>query len=321
MNSIVHRFARSAISGFAAIPGIERLIEMCALAPVTMKTPPFHRIIGTFARYSGHGDKLIATNFGLNGGFRMMAPSSKSNLLYSRPDSHIEERVTLAICRLLARHSKAFVDVGANEGIFTFAIAAEIGRENSNRIHTFEPDDLLYERLSGNLLRNQLNVHLHKMAVGDRVGRQTFHRNLASDLSGSLTEFFQSTHPTEPVEVEITTLAHYLAEHDLQNVCLKIDVEGAGDLVWQGVRSQSDRVDWMIMEMITPEIEACVPHKIISDTGWSAYYIRDFELVPSLAGEFIYKAPFYNWLFTPHNPARLLAALKGTPFRILDDSR
>jgi hypothetical protein len=73
--------------------------------------------------------------------------------------------------------------------------------------------------------------------------------------------------------------------------------------------------------MLGPEAEAQLPGRIITETGWNAYYIRDYELVRSRAGEFEYVAPFYNWLFTNPDSRVLRTALTGSALRIVDHRR
>jgi hypothetical protein len=68
--------------------------------------------------------------------------------------------------------------------------------------------------------------------------------------------------------------------------------------------------------MLAPEIEARLPARIIHETDLKAYYIRDFELVPSIDGAFEYVAPFWNWLFCRLSPSDLAARLSATGFRI-----
>jgi hypothetical protein len=70
------------------------------------------------------------------------------------------------------------------------------------------------------------------------------------------------------------------------------------------------------MEMLAPEIEAGLPARIIREGGLKAYYIRDFELIPSVDGEFEYVAPFWNWLFCRMSPSELVARLSATGFRV-----
>jgi hypothetical protein len=72
------------------------------------------------------------------------------------------------------------------------------------------------------------------------------------------------------------------------------------------------------MEMLDPEMKAGLPRRIMAETGWHAYYIRDFSLIRSLDGEFEYRPPFFNWLLCAAPPATLRDVLAGTPFRVVE---
>lgn len=263
-------------------------------------------------------DVLVDTNGGIANDLRLFWPSTKQVLLYGKPSHHISERATVALAKVLAVHSEVFADVGANEGLFTFSIAAALGPDRHASIHAFEPDPDLYARLAANLSRNNINARANRIAVGDRVGTQTFYRNLNDDSSGSLTTYFVGRHETAAIETVVTTLADYLAENQLSHACVKVDVEGAGQAVWTGTKAGRDRIDWLIYEILAPEVEAELPKWIMADTGWNAYYIRDFDLVRSVGGEFEYREPFYNWLFCAAQYEELAAVLKGSRFRLID---
>ena len=97
---------------------------------------------------------------------------------------------------------------------------------------------------------------------------------------------------------------------------VKVDVEGAGKKVWDGAVETSKAIRYLVMEMLAPEIEAGLPARIIRETDLKAYYIRDFELIPSVGGEFEYVAPFWNWLFCRLSPSELAARLSATRFRV-----
>ena len=99
---------------------------------------------------------------------------------------------------------------------------------------------------------------------------------------------------------------------------MKVDAEGAGISVWDGARAALDRIDWLVCEILGDELKGRLPHRIIAESGWCGYYIRDFDLVRSIDGEFDYRAPFYNWLFCQAGPAALAACLKNTRFRVID---
>ena len=315
---MIKNFARACATGLATIPGVTMLTTRFATAPVRFKTAWPYKAIAALASRVTAPRTLIETNFGIATEIRALVPSDKHYLLYGRPD-HIEhERGTLDLARIFARHSRAFVDVGANEGLFVFSVASEIGLSQGARIHAFEPDIDLYNRLKLNLSRNMIGAKLNQIAVCDRIGRQTFHRNLNNDLSGSLAKYFTESHETIAVEIDTTTLSNYLVANDLTDVCLKIDVEGAGSLAWAGTEGARDRISWLLIEIIGPEVAENLPRRILEETGWSAYYIRDYELVPSIAGEFDYRAPFYNWLFCPADRNQLTKLLTGSKFRVLE---
>jgi FkbM family methyltransferase len=295
-------------------------MRKAALAPIQMKIWAFERLLAAIARRSQSGASLMETNGGIANGLRLMMPSSKHSLLFGHPGNHKAERATLALAQALARHSAAFLDVGANEGLFAFTIATASAADAPG-IHCFEPDPELFARLDENLRRNSINACAINTAVGARNGTATFYRNLSDDASGSLTSYFANKHETIPIEVPVLALGDYLVRSGLQRACVKVDVEGAGLGVWEGIGKAFDRIDWLIMEMLEPEINAGLPRRIMADAGWHAYYIRDFNLVHSIDGEFDYQAPFYNWLLCGTRPELLGELLAKTPFHVIGAKR
>jgi FkbM family methyltransferase len=315
---MLKRLVRATLKLAGSVPGARTILEMCAMAPASVKSPSFHGIVAALASGIDVDNALIETNLGLGADIRLLIPSNKTGLLYSRLDSNLAERGTIALARALARKSCVFIDVGANEGIFAFAVAATLGLERSHEIHAFEPDPELYSRLAANVARNGLAASVNNCAVSNTTGRQTFYRDTSSDLSGSLTTHFASRHETVTIDVATTSLSDYLVSRDLSGACVKVDVEGAGVAVWEGAVAAIDRIDWFIIEIIGPEADADLPARIIAESGWNAFYLRDYELVPSHRGEFEYVDPFYNWLFTRHSRSVLEAELVGSRLRVCD---
>jgi len=316
--STMVKTARALASTAAAMPGSPLAVRAYALAPPAFKNAVLSRVTSAIASRCLNETELVETNLGLRADYRVLVPARKHHLTLGKPDQFVPERATLELARRLAPLSDAFIDVGANEGIFTFAVAADQGHRYHERMHLFEPDPRLFSRLKSNLIRNQILAHANKSAMADTVGTRTFYRNVSDDLSGSLTRHFETLHHTVPVQTEVTSLSHYLQQHDLRNVCVKIDVEGAGVSVWSGASRVIDRIGWFIIEIIGPELEADLPRRIIRESGWNAWYIRDFELVRSVQGEFNYAAPFYNWLFTPKCSSELKTFLSGTRFQLVN---
>jgi hypothetical protein len=154
------------------------------------------------------------------------------------------------------------------------------------------------------------------MAVAERRGTATFFKNLSDDASGSLSSLFTDKHLTRAEAVETVSLTEYFGMRGIAHAIVKIDVEGAGEKVWDGAVKTSNAMRYLVMEMLAPEIEAKLPARIIRETDLKAYYIRDFELIPSVDGEFEYVAPFWNWLFCRLSPDELAARLSATPFRV-----
>ncbi|MEQ1897782.1 MAG: FkbM family methyltransferase [Vicinamibacterales bacterium] len=284
---------------------------------MALKSHGFMRPVSILSARSGLDGELLETNMGLPGGLRLMTPAASRVLTFGRPDHYVGERATFALAMILARKSRVFIDVGANEGLFTYGAAVTLGPSQHRDMHLFEPDEDLFGRLSANLTRNTIKAHANQVAVSDRMGTQTFHRNLDDNLSGSLSDYFTATHRTVAVEVKVTTLADYLEAHDITDAFVKVDVEGAGAEVWAGAAAAAPRIKWLVYEMLAPEIEARLPQQIIA-AGFTAYYIRDFEIVPAPGGAFTYKDPFYNWLFCRADADELAEVLRGTDFRVVD---
>jgi FkbM family methyltransferase len=314
MRSIAKGLTLTVADGLGRTPVGAWLTEWGRTGPVALKSNPASRLMSRIASVRKPATDFVETNLGIARGLRVLVPSGKHQLQFGRPEQDLAERATLELTKILARQARAFIDVGGNEGIFAFSVACDAKRRAD--VHVFEPDPELFKRLSANVRRNSLDCTVKNIAVGDRVGRQTFHRNLSSDLSGSLTGYFKGVHETAAIEVEVTTLAHYLEANSISDACVKVDVEGAGAAVWTGAKGARDRIAWLVMEIIGPEIEARLPRRIMDDTGWHAYYIRDFQLVPSRDGTFEYRAPFYNWLFCSKGAAEVAHVLKGR-FRVL----
>jgi FkbM family methyltransferase len=310
--------AGSVAAAVAACPGSGQLVRRSALAPLWMKNRLFQRMISHVANRSVPMAALLMTNAGIADELRLLVPSTKHGLLFGKPSHHVSERATIDLVKLLTLQSDAFVDVGANEGVFTFSIAVALGPDRYSNIHAFEPDPAVFDRLAANLRRNNIGVRANRIAVSDRLGTQTFYRNVGDDLSGSLTTHFIDGDDVEAIETAVTSLARYLNDNQIEHACIKIDVEGAGAAVWNGTGGGHERIDWLIFEIIGPELAADLPRRIIAETGWDAYYIRDFDLVHSQAGEFEYREPFYNWLFCAANSAQLAAVLKGSRFCLID---
>jgi FkbM family methyltransferase len=291
------------------------LLRRAALASPVFKTQNFERLFARISNNGMDGDQLIETNFGLAPQMRCQVPLHKAPYAFGRPQNSVMERGTIALVSELSKDCLNFLDVGAHEGIFTFSVFRSIGKEII--LHWFEPDSILFSRLSKNLQRNCIEAHANRVAAADHNGCSTFFRNLTDDLSGSLDTYFRNRHLTLPETVETIRLSDYFARKRVSRAMVKVDVEGTGVQVWTGLAECCREISYLVIEMLAPETEDQLPARIIRQTGWHAYYIHDFELIESRNGEFTYVEPFWNWLFCGLDPSALKHRLSNTGFRVI----
>ena len=119
------------------------------------------------------------------------------------------------------------LDIGANKGLTTVAIARRIGP--GGRGHAFEPVPEYYRRLQANLFRNGVhNVRAYRLALGDRLGRVDYYKNGGG--SGIVPK-----DGAEKLSVEVTTLDSFAEEQRLGRVDLiNMDCEGSELRVLKG---------------------------------------------------------------------------------------
>ena len=190
---------RGLLSAAASLPGMRSLLRMAALAPPATKTLGFRRAASAFASRCFSNTALIQTNLGISSSLRVLLPSTKGELVFGRPHDILAERATLALARALVPFSGAFIDVGANEGLFTFAVASDAPYAE---IHCFEPDIGLFKRLTDNLSTNRIEARVNNIAAAGSIGERAFYRNLSDDSSGSLTKHFAEKHSVELTRVK-----------------------------------------------------------------------------------------------------------------------
>jgi len=260
-------------------------------------------------------EQLIDTNFGLAARFRCQVPLRKCEYAFGRPQNSAMERGAIALINALAKDCLHFLDIGAHEGIFTFLVFNAVAGDIV--LHWFEPDSVLFSRLQNNLQQNLIVACANRAAAADHNGRSTFFRNLTDDKSGSLGTYFESKHATQPETVETVRLSDYFEAKGVCKAMVKVDVEGSGVQVWSGLAECFGEIAYLVIEMLAPEIDEHLPARIIRETGWHAYYIRDFDLVESRNGEFTYVEPFWNWLFCGLDPPTLRRRLFGTGLLVI----
>lgn len=208
----------------------------------------------------------------------MLTPPSR---FYRRRIAHeiaAGEPELAELARLLPPGGTA-LDVGANQGIFAFALS-----QIADRVAAFEPnpDYALFARW---MLRGRAEVHA--LALSDAPGRATFHVPLADDgmvlhYAGNLKNTHAQFRNERTYDVAVRTLDSF----GFTSVrFIKIDVEGSERDVLAGGRTtiMRDR-PVLLMELLsgTYQDPGAETAAICGDFGYDAFIVQKGEKLPAL---------------------------------------
>ena len=132
------------------------------------------------------------------------------------------DRKITTICRKIILPGDIAIDVGANLGIVTLAMAKAVGR--SGIVHAFEPNPIIRSYLSQSLTRNHYqNVTLHESALGSDKTTLTLHVPRSNMGQGSL--FYHAGRTDiDTYECRVERLSDLVGRDPIR--LIKIDVEG-----------------------------------------------------------------------------------------------
>jgi len=127
----------------------------------------------------------------------------------------------------LAEAGMTALDIGANKGLATVAMAKKVGLDGL--VYAFEPVPEYYRSLRANLSRNGIqNVKAYQFALGGRIARMDYYK----DGGGS---GIVAQDGAEKLSVKVTTLDAFAETEGLSQVDLiSMDCEGSELLVLQG---------------------------------------------------------------------------------------
>jgi len=144
------------------------------------------------------------------------------------------ERGEVNFLNSIAGEGMKAIDVGANVGISSVAIAKKIAKRGE--LHSFEPLPEYFDILKKNISSNGLgNVEVYELAVTDQVGSVDFyHKGLSSGI------VFEEG--VEKSEVSTTTIDRFLNEEKIGGIDLiNMDCEGSELLVLKGAEETLQR--------------------------------------------------------------------------------
>lgn len=166
-----------------------------------------------------------------------------------------EARDTNALTKLILSNDVC-IDVGANIGYYT-TLMSKYAFNGS--VHSFEPVPINWKILNLNIQLNKLkNVVLNYSALADKKGEVDF--SVSIDGAYSSIKHTGRNIESEILTVKLDTLDEYIVRNEISKIdVIKIDVEGAEDLVLQGaeclLNNFSMRPRLLVLELFDPNLE------------------------------------------------------------------
>lgn len=207
------------------------------------------------------------------------------------------ERETVPVMLENIRHSRCFVDVGANCGIYTILGCAS----NLNlRAVAIEPVPKVFAALANNVKQNHLDsrVTLLNLAVGDLNGTVPFHEAVGV-LMGSLSVTGYRGQPGRIIQVECRTLDSLAGDLNIEPDFMKIDVEGFEHTALAGASRILSELRPRIVLEANPGDPCDRVTEILLNYGYGLHHItpaglRRLDKIVPVEGE-----GYRNWLCLP----------------------
>jgi FkbM family methyltransferase len=195
------------------------------------------------------------------------------------------------------RPGDTFVDVGANIGYFSLLAADRTGP--TGHVYAFEASQKTFDKLRANIQRNGMDSVIDAVhaAVADRDGTLTLYAG--PDDNCGMSSLIRNEGGTEE-NVEARPLGKLLPEEVLRSARLiKIDVEGAEELVVAGLEPDFDKVSADVLMELNPKLASM--GRVLEILA--VHGRRSFEILPADSIKNYFSAPL---------PA-VLKPLSGTP--------
>jgi FkbM family methyltransferase len=230
---------------------------------------------------------LIHTNLLSGHTIQVPLPAANDLFLFGLKADESERRLTRWLIQNI-QVGDCFVDVGAHLGFYSL-LGAKLGA----KVLAIEASPRTYAWLKANLEMNQeTNVEALNLAMADTKGELTFTQYpVYYSEYNSLNQkaLRQIPKGAEALTIASETLDGLLSERTLVPTCIKIDVEGAEELVIRGaVGTLMQHKPWVVLEIADGVQQRQEPHRMASELltgcGYEAYRILangELELWPT----------------------------------------
>ena len=183
------------------------------------------------------------------------------------------------------KEGDVFMDVGANVGFYTLLASALVG--DSGKVYAFEPTPRTF-----GILRNNTSDKKNVTRINAALMETDGERNLAdygvekSGLNTILPASHQGGVQQRMLRVEATTLDSYCHKYAIQPTFIKIDTEGAEEMVLKG----GSKTLAAYHPALIIEVQREAPQDVIillSGLGYEAYQFIENTPVPYTSGDIL----------------------------------
>lgn len=267
MNNQFRKFIKSLVSkqpiNYLALYAIKALIALHLPFPYKSRVPRFP-LLNPPVPY-----RVRIIN-GLSLEFMNLGKSSIENLVYFYGITGHEPEM-LPVIFTLAKRLNCFLDIGANNGIYSLLISA---LNKHCKVYAFEPSPINSEWCLRNIKTNNLtNCKLIAEAVSNYTGKAKL-LGYDADSSATLHNSESMAVGKNAIEVDVTTIDAFIEKEDPGKIDLvKIDVELAEPLVLEGMKNCLKKYEPLIICEVLWAADVDKIKKIMREHGYRAYHI------------------------------------------------
>jgi len=192
--------------------------------------------------------------------FYIMSNSPISELWYSGIGFEEKE---MRFLKKIVKQGDFVMDIGANIGIYTLFFSDLVGI--NGHVWSFEPSPFSVSLLRENVAMNFLqNVSVVEEVLTDKTGQVEFYvfegTGDVYNSIGAITRPVEKLSADKAIIVKSTTVDDFAEENKINKVdIIKIDVEGAEELVLRGAKKMLGRSNNVVvmLELYEPSLKQC----------------------------------------------------------------